>query len=101
MNNTLIDPKKWNTEHVPPCLVSYHFTLLDVGQNLRFCCHGGKEYGKYSNLSDQWNDKNYSAFRKDWHQNYLNNKGLCEGCPHHEENKRWGKMISDYVNEQV
>lgn len=94
-----VQPQRWDLEDVPPCTVAYHFTLLDINQELRYCCHGEKIHAKHSNLNEQWTDKTYSEFRKKWSESYKEKKGLCLGCPHHEENKIWGKEISSYLAE--
>jgi hypothetical protein len=92
-----VQPKRWNENAVPPCAVSYHFTLLDITNELRYCCHGEKTHAKHTNLTEQWSNDVYNQFRQDWSENYKAKKGLCLGCPHHEENKVFGEMINDYL----
>lgn len=96
-----IQPKRWNPNQIPPCTVAYHFTLLDVNQDLRYCCHGEKRYGKHKNLTQHWTSRAYTKFRKTWSKNFSKQKGLCLGCPHHEENKAWGQVIQDYLAEHT
>jgi hypothetical protein len=101
MADSLIQPERWQEEQVPPCTVAYHFTLLDVNQELRFCCHGEKKHGLHLSLSEQWNDPTYSKFRKEWSARYKNQEGICLGCPHHEENKIWGQVIQEYLTQHA
>jgi hypothetical protein len=83
----------------PPCTVPYHFTLLDQSEMLRFCCHGSQSVEPYTSLREQWTGPNYIEFRRKWHDSYWSNRGLCLGCPHHEENELLGKIVKDYLNE--
>ncbi len=77
----------------PPCSVSYEFTLLDVNTKLRFCCRGNKDVDYYSSLKTQWEGGLYKKFRENWKERFQNNKELCEGCPHHGDNVRYGKEL--------
>ena len=93
----LLQPDLWKDETAPPCAVAYHFTLLDINKQLRYCCHGDKVHDEHRDLKEQWDNHRYSTFRKTWSDRYKENKGLCLGCAHHEENKRWGRVIEEYL----
>ena len=94
-----IQPKRWEEGEVPPCTVSYFFTLLDVNNELRYCCRGDKQHDKAVSVAQQWDNEKYNQFRKDWMERYKNQQALCTGCPHQEENIAWGKVIKDYLKQ--
>jgi hypothetical protein len=78
----------------PPCAVSHHFTLLDINQNLRFCCRGDKSVTAYSSITEQWRGNEYEDFRAHWRERFRESKPLCEGCPHVEENVLFGEQLT-------
>lgn len=80
-----------------PCTVPYHFSLLSEDNNLRYCCHGDRIVEGSQSIIDQWNGENYRKFREDWYAGFYAKSGLCEGCSHHEENKRYQKIIAEYL----
>ena len=89
-----------------PCTVAYHFTLLDVNQDLRYCCRGNKVADKYHSLSSQWEGEKYREFRQYWKNTFLNTPHLCEGCPHIEENRYYANLLNelnllDLVNNSI
>ena len=94
-----VQPKRWEKGEVPPCTVGFYFTLLDVNNELRYCCRGDKRHDKAVSVASQWNDDKYNQFRKDWSERYKTQQSLCTGCPHQEGNIAWGKVIKDYLKQ--
>lgn len=99
MSDSAVEPKRWEEDEVPPCTVAYHFTLLDVKSEFRYCCRGDKIHGAGVSIADQWNNDRYNRFRAEWSKNYEQQKALCSGCPHQEENIRWDKEIREYLKQ--
>lgn len=94
-----VQPARWQKADTPPCTVAYHFTLLDINQELRYCCRGDKIHAAYTGLREQWAGKEYSEFRKHWAENYEQKQDLCVGCPHFEENRRWNGVVQNYLKQ--
>jgi molybdenum cofactor biosynthesis enzyme MoaA len=83
-------------EHHPICAVGYHFTLIGSDDQLRYCCHGDRVIEKYDTLKKQWLDDKYQNLRENWKQAFRDNKSLCVGCPHVEENYRYAKLLKQH-----
>ena len=75
-NDQIVKPDRWGAENPPPCTVAFHFALMDVDTNLRFCCHGDKVLGPHRDLKKQCDGQHYKKFRTEWAQNYRQKKGL-------------------------
>jgi pyruvate-formate lyase-activating enzyme len=80
----------------PPCVVTYHFTLLGSDHQLRYCCHGDKVHEPYVSIKQQWASKHYQNFRTHWQQRFRAQEGTCLGCPHLEENRFHHERLMRY-----